>query len=270
MPAGGPDRFHRIRMRGPGPGQSTRKHGASFPFVPSRHLPVDEEVYLTACDRRLTECASASTMAPIRSTLSPMFTTTTHDDGRIVDSFDDGGKFIRRAPILGAFVGSIVACALATIGGPTLLWLAPAVIVAGTAAGHDLRSGRLPDRLVVTGALLGFVATVAIDGLHGATAFFVGTLALAAPLLVVHLASPCSMAFGDVKYAAALGGLLGIVGDDLGDRLFLAMTALTVASGFAVVGAIAVRSREIPFGPWLFIGTSTALVFTVATGSPVA
>lgn len=199
-----------------------------------------------------------------------MSTTTSRDDVRIVDSFGDGGKLIRRALMLGAVAGLAAAGLLTALGGTTALWFAPALVAAGAAAGDDLRRGRLPDRLVALIAVLGLTAAVIIDGAGGAIAFLTGALALGAPLLAFHLASPCSMAFGDVKYAAAIGGLLGIVGIDVGDRLFLAMTALTVASAAAVLGAIAVRSRQVPFGPSLFLGTCVSLVFAVATRSPLA
>ena len=199
-----------------------------------------------------------------------MATETTPDDVRIVDSFDDGGKSFRRAPMFGALAGLGVAGLLSVLGGALTLWLAPALVAAGAGAGQDLRTGRLPDRLVALTALFGLVAALAIDGVGGVTGVLAGAFALGAPLLVFHLASPCSMAFGDVKFAAAIGGLLGIVGTDAGDRLFLAMTALTVASGVAVLGAVAVRSRRVPFGPSLFLGTGVTLVFAVVTRSPFA
>ena len=199
-----------------------------------------------------------------------MATQTTPDDVRIVDSFDDGGKSFRRAPMFGALAGLVVAPLLSVLGGAMTLWLAPALVTAGAAAGHDLRSGRLPDRLVALTTLLVLAAAAAIDGVGGAAGSLTGALALGAPLLAFHLVSPCSMAFGDVKFAAAIGGLLGIVGTDTSDRLFLAMTALTVASGAAVLGAIAVRNREVPFGPSLLLGTSATLVIAVVTRSPVA
>ncbi len=202
-----------------------------------------------------------------------MSTTTTHDDVRIVDSFDDGGKPIRRAPMLGAFAGLVAVGLVAVLGGTTALWFAPPLVTAGAAAGDDLRSGRLPDRLVGLTALLGVIAAVAVDvvdGVGGVTAWLIGSLAVGVPLLAFHLASPCSMAFGDVKYAAAIGGLLGVVGTDAGDRVFLAMTALTAASAGAVLGALAVRSRQVPFGPWLFVGTCVTLVLAVVTRSPLA
>ena len=193
------------------------------------------------------------------------------DDVRIVDSFDDGGKVLRRAPMVGAVVGLLCAVVLVVLGGTNGWWSAPAVAAGGTAAGHDIRSGRLPDHRVAGTAVLGMTAAVVLaGGPGGVLSFLTGALALAAPLLVFHLASPCSMAFGDVKFAAAFGGLLGIVGTDSADRLFLAMTALTVAAGVAVLGALAVRSREVPFGPSLFLGTCVTLVFAVATRSPFA
>ena len=194
-----------------------------------------------------------------------MSTQTTHDDVRIVDSFDDGGKLVRRAPMLGALTGLAVTAALVAIAGRTAWWLAPALLVAASAAGHDLRSGRLPDRLVGATGLLGLAAAVATLGAEGPAASVIGALALGAPLLVVHLASPCSMPFGDVKFALAIGGPLGIVGTDTIDRLFLAMIALTLGCGVAVLGAVALGRRHPAFGPWLFLGVSTALVFAAAT-----
>ena len=210
---------------------------------------------------------------PIRSTLSLMSVVTTRDDVRIADSFGDGGSWSRRAPALGAGGGVLVVCALAVLAGATAWWFAPALLVAATAVGHDLGSGRLPDRLVAVAALFGFVAAFAVgdpDGAGGIAAYLTGALALSLPLFALHLASPRSMAFGDVKFAAALGGLVGVAAPDPSSRLFLAMTALVVASGAGVLVAVVVRRTQLPFGPLLFLGTCATLALADRAGSLAA
>ena len=195
---------------------------------------------------------------------------TQHDDVRIVDSFDDGGKMCRRAHEVGAVVGLALAAVLVAMGGSAAVWLAPVIVIAAIAAGHDHRSGHLPDAFVVTATVSGLVGAIAVQGVQGIAPALTGVLALSLPLLAFHLISPCSMAFGDVKFATALGGLLGLAGTDLADRVVLAMTALTVAAGLAVLGAVTVGSRWIPFGPALYLGTCATLVATVFTRSTLS
>ena len=122
----------------------------------------------------------------------------------------------------------------------------------------DLRERRLPDRLTLGGsaALLALVgAQTAISGdftpLVGALA---GAGALAGVLLVLHLASPQGMGFGDVKLGLLLGVLVGA------RSVGLVLPALLIAGLLGALGGLVqmVRHRRrdvtLPFGPYLVAG----------------
>lgn len=128
----------------------------------------------------------------------------------------------------------------------------------------DLVERRLPNRmvgwaaaamlLVIAASLLGLGSSLP-DGWLGDLA--VGAGFVAGPLLVMHLVSPASMGFGDVKVGVVLGASLGVVDPQL------AMVALFVASGGSAVVGLATRRRHLAFGPGLIVGAVVAL----ATGA---
>ena len=127
----------------------------------------------------------------------------------------------------------------------------------------DLRERRLPDGLTLGGAaslLLLLAIEGAVTGDLGPWAGAVlGALAMSGVLLVLHLASPAGMGFGDVK----LGLLLGVI---LGSRsVGLVPGALLVAGALGAIGGLVLmckhRRRDVtlPFGPYLVLGTVAAL-----------
>lgn len=128
----------------------------------------------------------------------------------------------------------------------------------------DADTGRIPDRLILLAAapvLFIVVFDAAFGGrLDAASAAATGVCAFAGPLLVVHLASPPAMGFGDVKLAAALGAALGLVDP------IAALLALGLASAVTVTVAVIRGRKVVPFGPGLALGAVLALVpFTSAT-----
>lgn len=128
----------------------------------------------------------------------------------------------------------------------------------GAAAGWvDLRTHRLPNRLVVLSAVaacLGIVAAIAGGTPSAPVGAFAGALGFAGPLVVMHLVAPAAIGFGDVKLAAALGLALGLVDPRLG------ILALCVASGVTATAGIATRRSSLPLGPGLVVGSALALV----------
>jgi leader peptidase (prepilin peptidase)/N-methyltransferase len=72
-------------------------------------------------------------------------------------------------------------------------------------------------------------------------------------LLGLHLLSPDSMGFGDVKVAIVLGAAIGSF------DWRLAVPALLLAAATGVVGGIVRRSSTIAFGPCLVAGTVAVL-----------
>lgn len=135
---------------------------------------------------------------------------------------------------------------------------ASAICVAATipAALVDVRTHRLPNPLLLiaagvlaAGLVVGAVRGLDVDGLQIA----LGVAVMAGPLLALHLASPRSMGFGDVKAAFVLGAAVGVV------HWQLALSALALAAGLSATAAILTRARTIPLGPGLVSGAAIAL-----------
>jgi len=174
----------------------------------------------------------------------------------------------RVAPL--ALTVCVAACLVTALASGDASQGAPALAVAAMvpAAVIDIRERRLPDRLVTFAAGV-FATGTWIAWLSGqpfdVSTIFFGALVMAGPILALHLLSPGSMGFGDVKAAVVLGAALGSV------DWHLAVVGLTVASGLGAAIGIGRRSRTIPFGPFLVIGSAIALVagsFVSMRGAP--
>lgn len=167
-----------------------------------------------------------------------------------------------RLLVLTAVVVALVAMPRWGVAGAVVL--AP-LLPAAWAAAVDVRTGRLPNQLVVasvapTGALLvhemiaGFTAAVVVATVAAAALF-------AVPPFVIHLFEPAAMGFGDVKLAAVLGAAIGMVDPRA------AVLALCLASaGTAAVG-LALRRQTMPLGPGLVVGAAGALVVAALVGA---
>ncbi|MGN6426711.1 prepilin peptidase [uncultured Leifsonia sp.] len=129
----------------------------------------------------------------------------------------------------------------------------------------DLDTHTLPNAIVYPSYLVGLVLLTAAALLSGdwsaiATAV-IGSAGLFALYLIIALASPRGMGFGDVKLAGVVGLFLGYLG--LGPLLVGAFAAFVLGGLFGVV-VRAVRpggSRGIAFGPWMFAGAWTGVFF---------
>ena len=127
-------------------------------------------------------------------------------------------------------------------------------------ASIDLEERRLPDAWVAAGAVA-VIVTLVVDSVVGQpnddgtpAGVALGALAMALPVLVLHLVSPASMGFGDVKAAVVLGAAVGTVDARLG-----VVTLCLAAAGGAAVG-LATRRRTIPFGPFLVVASLLVLL----------
>lgn len=136
--------------------------------------------------------------------------------------------------------------------------VAVALAFAGWAAVTDAETGLIPDRLVllaVVPSALVLGREVAVGGgASAAQGAAIGLLAFAGPLLVVHIASPGAMGFGDVKLAAALGAAIGLVDPRS------AVLGLCIASAVALTTGVARRRSTVPFGPGLVLGATLSVV----------
>ena len=140
-----------------------------------------------------------------------------------------------------------------------------AVVAMSPAAIVDIRERRLPDRWVAFAAGVLAAATWAawvFGQFVDVSSMLLGAAAMAGPILVLHLVSPASMGFGDVKAAVVLGAAIGSVDWEL------AVGALTLAAGIAATIGIVGRIRMIPFGPFLVMGSAIALAAGMFMRSP--
>jgi leader peptidase (prepilin peptidase) / N-methyltransferase len=149
-------------------------------------------------------------------------------------------------------------------------WALPAflAVTAGLVALSviDLEHFLLPNRIVYPLALatLALLTLAALgDGAWDALGRAVlGGVAGMLTLGVLHLASPRSMGFGDVKLAFVLGLALGWLG---WGELVLGLFCGFLAGALVGLALIALRRRgrkdHLPFGPFLAFGTLVALLW---------
>ena len=139
--------------------------------------------------------------------------------------------------------------------------LAPFLGVLVALAVIDIRTKKLPNRIVYPALLVSAVLLVAARLAGGAVDLLdaaIGFAAYGGGLLIVALISPRGMGMGDVKLAALIGLVLGALG----------LEYVAVAAGLGIlfggVGAIvalllgAGRKQALPFGPFLAAGAGVA------------
>lgn len=178
-----------------------------------------------------------------------------------------GGEVLTQLMLSAGFVAIGLRPGDRSVG--VLLGLLAAFTVLVALAMIDIATYRLPDRIVLPSlcAAIVWITTVSLlDGhpdhvrsaLAGAVVYF-------GVLLLAHLISPRGMGFGDVKFAALLGLLLGWIAPSVLDAVVLVLWAMLI--GFAVgttVGLVLLvrrrSNRPFPFGPFLALGTVVALL----------
>lgn len=141
---------------------------------------------------------------------------------------------------------------------------AVAVAAMSPAAIVDIRERRLPDRWVAfaVGVLAATTWAAWVFGQFiDLSSMLLAAAVMAGPILVLHLASPASMGFGDVKAAVVLGAAIGSV------DWKLAVAGLMLAAGLAATIGIVGRLRTIPFGPFLVLGSAIVLAADAFTGA---
>jgi leader peptidase (prepilin peptidase) / N-methyltransferase len=149
-------------------------------------------------------------------------------------------------------------------------WALPAflVLAAGLVALAviDFEHFLLPNRIVyplaaVTAALLA-VAAVGDDEWGALAGALLGGVVATTALGVLHVISPRSMGFGDVKLAFVLGLVLGWLG---WSELVLGLFCGFLAGALVGLALIVLRHRgqkdHLPFGPFLAFGTLVVLLW---------
>lgn len=187
-----------------------------------------------------------------------------HSDAAETD--DAGGSRSALATYRLHFVGLALALAITVLVVHELTAVAltsAAVILAlpplVTAAIVDINERRLPNRLLALAAVPLLVALSAEASSALTTQAAIGIALTAGPLLTAHLISPHSIGFGDVKAAAVIGGLLGLLDASLG------LVALCIALATTAAVGLALRRRSLPLGPGLVAGASCMALLALAT-----
>ncbi|WP_438353224.1 prepilin peptidase [Microbacterium sp. CJ88] len=152
---------------------------------------------------------------------------------------------------------------------PVLLayaWLA----VAGVAlAVIDVRTHRLPDRIVLPGYAVGVVLLGLAALLSGDVQAFmvavVGAIALFAFFLLLRVLSRSGMGGGDVKLAGVLGLFLGWIG---WTAVLLGVFAAFLLGGLYAAALLVLRRggrrTQVPFGPWMLAGAWIGILGALA------
>lgn len=156
--------------------------------------------------------------------------------------------------------GAVALCSWRLWGTWMLLPFVLLVPFSAVLAELDLRTHRLPNRLVLPGiaaSTLLLPAALVADG-RWALAWWpvAGGAALFALYLLLALLSREGMGMGDVKLAAivgSFGGALGLTG------WVVAAAAGFVLGGLAALVLAGSRRARLPFAPWMLLGVFAAV-----------
>ena len=173
----------------------------------------------------------------------------------------------RRRALVAVATLAVTALAVAVAVGTVPFPGAAAVALLIPAAVADVEQRRLPDMWMVA-ALGALTVSLAASRAFGAPTdtsptvggLLSGAVAMALPVLALHLVSPASMGFGDVKAAVVLGAAVGTIDWRLG------AVALCVAALSGAIIGLLTRRRTIAFGPFLVFGAW----FTLLAHEPIA
>ncbi|HJT93678.1 MAG TPA: A24 family peptidase [Mycobacterium sp.] len=122
----------------------------------------------------------------------------------------------------------------------------------------DIRERRLPNCLTLPGAAV--VLIVAVAAGRGVPALL-GSAALFAVYLVVHLAAPAAMGAGDVKLAIGVGALTGSFGIDV--WALSAFVAPLLTAAWAIVAVIRRTESTVPHGPSMCVAAAAGCALAV-------
>jgi leader peptidase (prepilin peptidase) / N-methyltransferase len=174
------------------------------------------------------------------------------------------GRAALVAVACGALFGGLAARYHDTWVLPAYLLLAAALLALSVI---DLEHFLLPNRIVYPLAialplLLALAVVADGDGWERLGRAALAGLAALGVMGVLHVISPRSMGFGDVKLAFVLGLALGWLGwGEVVLGLFLGFLAGGVMGLALVMTRLRSRKDHIPFGPFLALGTLTVLLW---------
>jgi leader peptidase (prepilin peptidase)/N-methyltransferase len=130
----------------------------------------------------------------------------------------------------------------------------------------DIEHHKLPNVIVLPSLAVGVILLSTASLLTGDYAQLlrigVGAAAMGLAYLVLAIAWPGSMGFGDVKLAAVLGLFLGFSG--WGSLIIGSLLAFFLGGIFGLVLIVlgkSTRKSGIPFGPWMVLGAWIGILF---------
>lgn len=122
----------------------------------------------------------------------------------------------------------------------------------------DVREYRIPNNLVRAGAAIGLFFSL-FDTEGGFVGSIIGGTAAVIVLLLIHYITKGGLGLGDVKLFGCVGIYLGV------SRTFTAIITAAIISGLFSLVLIFLnhdnRKREIPFAPFILVGTFSAIIF---------
>ncbi len=166
------------------------------------------------------------------------------------------------AIVCGALFGALAARFEDSWALPAYLVLAAALVALSVI---DLELYILPNRIVYPLALamivLLTIAAVGDDDLDAIERGLIAGVIAFSIFFVLHMISPRSMGFGDVKLAFVLGLSLGWLGwGELLLGLFLGFFYGAIIGIVLIATRLRARSQALPFGPFLAAGALTAIL----------
>jgi leader peptidase (prepilin peptidase)/N-methyltransferase len=177
------------------------------------------------------------------------------------------GRRIGVAILTGALFGGMAARFDDTWALPAYLVLTAALVALAVI---DFETYLLPNRIVypltvATVALLALGALADDDLAALGRGLLAGVIAFLV-FFVLHVVSPRSMGFGDVKLSFTLGLALGFLGwGEMVLGLFLGFFYGAVIGLVLIATKVRGKSQAVPFGPFLAAGAITALL----VGTPI-
>jgi leader peptidase (prepilin peptidase) / N-methyltransferase len=162
-----------------------------------------------------------------------------------------------RYPVVEAITGTAFALAFWRFGLSWALLIAWAFIVAMVAVAFiDYDHMIIPNKIVLPGAVIGLMASVAIHPQKW-WVYVAGSLGAGAFMFLLAMLWPGGMGPGDVKMALFMGAVLGAY---VVVALFAAFLLGSVVGVYMLVVQKRSRKTQVPFGPYLALGAVLAVL----------
>ncbi|HXL03750.1 MAG: prepilin peptidase [Firmicutes bacterium] len=134
------------------------------------------------------------------------------------------------------------------------------ISLAVVAAGIDFRHKIIPDIMTLPWMVVGLVIGLFSGGIQGVFSRVLGLAACGGLVFLIAIVSRGGMGGGDIKLMALVGSFLGVLG---GLTSFIIACIIGAIVGVILI-ALGIKSRrdEIPFGPFISLGTIITCIFS--------